>query len=487
MNDKNEWNHTENIEKSEFSGSGTEQTPYTTPDGGNGMHYHASRTHGDWEGSYRAADGRQGEEAEVRRARRGARVSAVLIVVLCIALGFSTGMLGSKLVGYMASEADGVYESPDRTTGDSPKFSTEAEGTASGDRTEQSGSSEGRNPTPTLDKSDSLGQLTWSGSAGKDAYPTLAQAIDSVATTVVEISTETVVGGGWLGNYVSSGAGSGVVISSDGYIVTNNHVIEGADTISVRTSDGTVYTAALIGRDAASDIAVLWVDTKGLALPRAQLGCSADLVVGETVFAIGNPLGSLGGTVTDGIISATARSIAISGQNMTLLQTNAAVNPGNSGGGLFNMAGQLIGVVNAKCSQDDVEGLGFAIPVDTAYEVIDQLIRYGYVRGVVDAGLSLYDVTSSNILSAWRYFNSQYAGVYILESAYTTELMYGDLLYSVDGIRVTTSADVEAILAQYEVGDSITLTVIRGEKEHKVALTLQEYVPSDRNVQFTQK
>jgi serine protease Do len=338
-----------------------------------------------------------------------------------------------------------------------------------------------------MDKSESLGAVSWSGSAGENAYDTMAEAIASVANTVVEISTETVVSGGWLGNYVSSGAGSGVVISTDGYVVTNNHVIEGADNIRVRTVDGAEYVAMLIGRDSASDIAVLWVDTKGEALPAARLGCSADLLVGEQVFAIGNPLGSLGGTVTDGIISATARSIAISGQSMTLLQTNAAVNPGNSGGGLFNMAGQLIGVVNAKCSQDDVEGLGFAIPVDTAYDVIDQLIRYGYVRGVADAGLSLYDVTSSNIVAAWRYFNSSYAGVYILESAYTEELKYGDLLYAIDGVRVQSSSDVESLLAEHEVGDTITLTVVRGEKEYSVELMLREYVPSDLNVKFTQE
>jgi serine protease Do len=315
----------------------------------------------------------------------------------------------------------------------------------------------------------------------------MAEAIDKVQATVVEISTETMVSGGWLGNYVSSGAGSGVVISEDGYIVTNNHVIADADTITVRMTDGSEYSAVLIGRDVATDIAVIWVDTKGVSLQAARLGCSADLIVGEWVFAIGNPLGSLGGTVTNGIISATARGIVIDGQKMTLLQTNAAVNPGNSGGGLFNMAGQLIGVVNAKCSEDDVEGLGFAIPVDTAYEVISQLIEYGYVRGVVDHGLSLYDITSANIMTAWRYFNSSYAGVYILESAHTDELKYGDLLYAIDGVKVASSKEVEAVLSGYEIGDTVTLTVVRAETEYQVELQLKEYVPSDLNVQFTQQ
>jgi serine protease Do len=382
-------------------------------------------------------------------------------------------------------ERDAVTEHSDEQLNSPTQFPTIGDGTNAADQTDLSVNEDDRNPTPQLDKSDSLGKLTYSGSAGANAYSTMAEAIDKVQATVVEISTETMVSGGWLGNYVSSGAGSGVVISEDGYIVTNNHVIADADTITVRMTDGSEYSAVLIGRDVATDIAVIWVDTKGVSLQAAQLGCSADLIVGEWVFAIGNPLGSLGGTVTNGIISATARGIVIDGQKMTLLQTNAAVNPGNSGGGLFNMAGQLIGVVNAKCSEDDVEGLGFAIPVDTAYEVISQLIEYGYVRGVVDHGLSLYDITSANIMTAWRYFNSSYAGVYILESAHTDELKYGDLLYAIDGVKVASSKEVEAVLAGYEIGDTVTLTVVRAETEYQVELTLKEYVPSDLNVQFT--
>jgi serine protease Do len=411
-------------------------------------------------------------------------VTAVMIVALCMALGFGTGMFGSKVMAYL-QERDAVTEHSDEQLNSPTQFPTIGDGTNAADQTGLSVNEDDRNPTPQLDKSDSLGKLTYSGSAGANAYSTMAEAIDKVQATVVEISTETMVSGGWLGNYVSSGAGSGVVISEDGYIVTNNHVIADADTITVRMTDGSEYSAVLIGRDVATDIAVIWVDTKGVSLQAAQLGCSADLIVGEWVFAIGNPLGSLGGTVTNGIISATARGIVIDGQKMTLLQTNAAVNPGNSGGGLFNMAGQLIGVVNAKCSEDDVEGLGFAIPVDTAYEVISQLIEYGYVRGVVDHGLSLYDITSANIMTAWRYFNSSYAGVYILESAHTDELKYGDLLYAIDGVKVASSKEVEAVLSGYEIGDTVTLTVVRAEKEHQVELQLKEYVPSDLNVQFT--
>ncbi len=455
----------------------TEQTSYTTPGGGSGVHY--SRR--EWEGTYHAA-GESGQPP----IHRHKRLMAVLAIALCLALGLGAGMAGS-IIFEMLQAQDSSNDPSSMLSGDVSTVFPGTENIGIIGNHGKTPSESDRNPTPEMNKSDSLGTITYSGSAGDAAYSTLAEAIDRVAETVVEISTETMVNGGWLGNYVRSGAGSGVIVSEDGYIVTNNHVISGADTITVRTTNGKIYTAALIGADAASDIAVLWVDTGEEQLPAAQLGCSADLIVGEPVFAIGNPLGSLGGTVTDGIISATARSITIDGENMTLLQTNAAVNPGNSGGGLFNMAGQLIGVVNAKCSEDDVEGLGFAIPVDTAYEVICELIEYGYVRGVVDTGLTLYDITASNIMVARRYFNSNYAGVYIWESTYSDEFKYGDLLYSIDGTTVASSDEVAAVLKNYEVGDVVTVTVIRGQKKHEIALELREYVPSDLKVQFDQK
>lgn len=350
-----------------------------------------------------------------------------------------------------------------------------------------------RNPAPEMSKNEGLESVDYYGSAGDRAYATLAEAYANVAQTVVEISTETVVSGGWLGNYVSSGAGSGVVISTDGYIVTNHHVIAGADTITVRMNNGDSYEAVLVGSDEASDLAVLWIDVQE-ELKAVQLGCSKDLIVGEPVFAIGNPLGSLGGTLTDGIISATARQIVIDGSNMTLLQTNAAVNPGNSGGGLFNMAGELIGVVNAKCSQDDVEGLGFAIPVDTVYEVVNELIEYGYIRGVVDSGLTLYDVTST--MTAWKNFSSTRLGVYIIGSEYCDDLKYGDYLLNIDGVTVTSGSGAETLLASYSVGDTVTVQVIRlvettqggrrvwTEQTVSVELVLREYVPTDVSVRL---
>ncbi len=316
-------------------------------------------------------------------------------------------------------------------------------------------------------------------SADTNSLP-VATVVYRVADSVVEITTETIVQSGRIGQYVTSGAGSGVIISAEGFIITNNHVISGADSIVVTLTDGTKYAATLIGTDEQSDIALLWIDAGSKKLTVATMGASYDLVVGEDVIAIGNPLGSLGGTVTEGIISATARQISIEGTDMTLLQISAPINPGNSGGGLFNMAGELVGIVNAKCSSDDVEGLGFAIPIDTAYDIICELYRYGYVRGRVTTGLSLVDVSSVNL--ALRYFNSTYTGVYVYESTLTDDLQAGDLILSFDGTEITASSQIKTLLENKKVGDTVEVIVYRSNgrrwEQIRVNLTLGEKQPS---------
>lgn len=451
---------------------------------------------------------------EPSKKKSGGRVALiVLAAMLCVLVCFGAGAMGTLLMEQHLLDrlgdinADNNNEAPDTDAWEGGHAADDAPDTQSPQDTQPSqtpgGSTTGKPSAvtpnwaemPEIDKQQTMGDVGYAGSAGDDAYETLAEAVDMVNETVVEIFTETIVNGGWLGNYIEDGAGSGVVISEEGYIVTNHHVIEGASSIQVRTTDGTIYEAQLVGTDAATDIAVLWVNAPD-GLVSATLGCSADLVVGESVFAIGNPLGSLGGTVTDGIISATARSITVDSMPMTLLQTNAAVNPGNSGGGLFNMAGELIGVVNAKASEDNVEGLGFAIPVDTAYEVICQLIEYGYVRGVVDAGLDLYDVSSANIMAAVRYFGMSHSGTYVMDSIYSDEILFGDLLLKVGDIAVSTSQEAEAAFRTYEIGDTVELTLLRLQSEVRggreyyveakvtVQLTLREYVPEDVGIRF---
>ncbi|MCL2408265.1 MAG: trypsin-like peptidase domain-containing protein [Oscillospiraceae bacterium] len=291
-----------------------------------------------------------------------------------------------------------------------------------------------------------------------------------VTPSVVEIQAEVVTSAGRM-EQVREGAGSGVIISADGYIVTNSHVIADARAINVRLSNGTQHMAEIIADDPRSDLAILKIEADGLT--PAVFGDSSAMVVAEPVFAVGNPLGALGGTMTGGLISATDRDIIIEGQPMTLLQTDAAVNPGNSGGGLFNMNAELIGIVNAKSGGLNVEGLGFAIPTNTASAVISDLFTYGFVRGRVDTGFTLVDIQTPMV--AMRHNVSQ-AGLYIADSVHP-EFRQGDRITSIDGRAVTNLANFNAALASHAVGDSVSITVARGNESVTHSIILAEFRP----------
>ncbi len=318
---------------------------------------------------------------------------------------------------------------------------------------------------------------------------TYIEVIAAVKDSVVEITTEYQITGFF--QYVASGAGSGVIISEDGYVITNNHVIYSsenmkiADSITVRLTDGTEYEAKVVGRDSDEDIAVLKLDPKGAKLTAAVFGDSDKLAQGEEVIAIGNPLGELGGSVTNGIISALDRELTIDGSTMTLLQTNTAVNPGNSGGGLFNMKGELVGIVNAKSSGSDIEGLGFAIPANNAHDIAVQLIENGYVKGKPYIGVSFHEVTDR--YTAYMYYGSQSLGVYVaqaLEGYNENALKKGDRVVDIDGNEVTCYQDIKDIVKETKVGDKLTFSVYRDGKLTKVEVTVFEYVPDETSVDF---
>ena len=298
--------------------------------------------------------------------------------------------------------------------------------------------------------------------------------------SVVEIRTETVTTGKWMQEYITEGAGSGVILTQDGYIVTNNHVIEGASKIKVTLQNGTDYDATLIGTDEKSDIALIKIEAKDLT--PASIGDSDKLVVGEKAVAIGNPLGELGGTVTDGIISALDREVTIDGIKMSLLQTNAAINPGNSGGGLFNGAGNLIAIVDAKSSGEGIEGLGFAIPVNDMTAVVQQLMDYGYVKGYTDTGMTFIDITDTLTAMQYRVNN---LGVYVLkvsgDNALEAGFQAGDFVTKVDGQEVSSSGDIDAIVSAHGVGEQIEFEVYRSRGYLTLTLTLTEYVPESNN------
>ncbi|MDR1573715.1 MAG: trypsin-like peptidase domain-containing protein [Clostridiales Family XIII bacterium] len=297
---------------------------------------------------------------------------------------------------------------------------------------------------------------------------TVAETAAAVKDVVVEITTEIVSRNGRMGQLINTGAGSGVIVSSDGYIVTNNHVVSGAQSITVRLTDGNEYAATVRGMDSKTDLAVLKIGATGLT--PAVLGDSSRLAAGDQAVVIGNPLGELGGTVTGGIISALDREINIDGETISLLQTDAAVNPGNSGGGMFNLYGELVGVVNAKSSGLDIEGIGFAIPVNMVKTVVDELISNGYVKGRLDTGLTLVDI--QNAQTAMMYRVNQ-LGLYISKSS-DDAFRSGDRIIAVNGTAVGGLSDFNAAISGLLAGDTIEITVLRGGKSVTAVITLTE-------------
>lgn len=305
---------------------------------------------------------------------------------------------------------------------------------------------------------------------------TVAQVAESCVDSVVMVNTEAVVTGNWNQSYIRSGAGSGVIVGAEGTIITNHHVVDGADTITVTLTDGTTFPAILVASDAIADIAVIRIDPEDTALTVATVGKTSEVNLGEPVVVIGNPMG-LGSTVTDGIVSALSRAITIDGIPMTLMQTNAEINPGNSGGGLFNTYGRLIGIVNAKASDTDIEGIGFAIPIDYAVEIANQLIDKGYVSGRAVMNVQFLEITDYR--SAIMYKVNRY-GVYVysIPESEDTELQVGDYIVSIDDKNISTVSDIKALLMGHNAGDQVTVEVIRDENRLKLTITLAEDTPN---------
>ena len=339
-------------------------------------------------------------------------------------------------------------------------------------------------PSSTADSaSGSDSSITAASSSGSSL--TTEQVADLVSPSVVVITTEQVVYSqwSWYGqNQVESGAGSGVIISSDGYILTCAHVVDGASTITVTIGDKD-YTATLVGEDTTSDIAVIKIDADGLT--PATVGDSDGLKVGQSVMAVGNPLGELGGTVTGGMISALNRSVTIQGSSsvntMSLIQMDASVSPGNSGGGLFNMNGELVGIVNAKSSSSDAEGLGFAIPINDAIKVAQELLENGYVTGRPYLGITYLAVTDAQTASQ---LGVNAYGVYVVEvvkggPAEKAGLQAGDRIVSVDGTEIASKDDLGTLMQEHAAGDTLSITIARDGQMQTVNVTLGEKTASN--------
>jgi serine protease Do len=307
----------------------------------------------------------------------------------------------------------------------------------------------------------------------------VAGVVEKASGSVVEITTKVTISSPYYGNMISQGSGSGVVLTADGYIVTNNHVVEGATEITVRTSDGTEYAATLVGTDEETDLAVVKIDASGL--PTIDFANSDELKVGEIAIAIGNPQGTLGGTVTSGLVSALNRDLTIGDTAMSnLIQTSAAVNPGNSGGGLFDENGDLIGIVNAKstttASGTVTEGLGFAIPSNTVRNVTDSLIAHGYVTGRPELGISVLEISDSQTAFFYRVDE---LGVYVAAVTKENGLEVGDRIVSIAGKAMQTGTEVKTALAEMAVGDTLTFVVNREGSEVTVQVPVTEKVPEN--------
>ena len=308
---------------------------------------------------------------------------------------------------------------------------------------------------------------------------TTAQVAEMVSPSVVVITTEQVVYSqwSWYGqSQVESGAGSGVIISSDGYILTCAHVVSGATSVKVQLNGSDEsYDATVVGQDPTSDIAVLKINATGLT--PAVIGDSDALAVGEVAVAVGNPLGTLSNTVTDGIVSALNRQVTVQNNDMTLIQTDASISPGNSGGGLFNGNGELIGIVNAKSSYSEAEGIGFAIPINTAMEIGQQLIESGAVARPA-LGIKILDVTDSQTA---QQLGVTTMGVYVVEvtkgsGAEAAGLQVGDRVLAVDDTAVSDSSALKNYLKDKAIGDKVNLQVEREGKVLTLEVTLSSSV-----------
>ncbi len=333
----------------------------------------------------------------------------------------------------------------------------------------------GEAETPTLSTADpsSTPAATVATNTGSGIYDIACQQVVGIKS---EITTTNFFG------MTSSGSvsGSGFVISEDGYIMTNYHVIQDAQQggydINVIFYDGTSYVASVVGFDSDNDVAVLKIDADGLT--PASLGNSDSLTVGDTVFAVGNPLGELAYTMTSGIVSATDRVITTDeSTSINMFQFDAAVNSGNSGGPVYNTFGQVVGVVTAKYSSTGVEGLGFAIPINDAVSIANDLMANGYVTGRAYMGLIPQTITES----AAQYYNMpQGALVYSIEAdacAYAAGVRQGDVIIELDGVAIASAEDLKVQVKSHAAGDSVSLKVSRSGEELTLTITFDEAKP----------
>ena len=395
------------------------------------------------------------EPEEPKKKRRTWLKITALLLALAIVASLGRALLRSAINGLAAHNA----------SGDSAQPAADASGAASAP--ESAGEPYQRELTPlpeTLPTYDSGKTLT-----AQEVYGINVDAVCGIAT---EVTTNV------FGQTASTAVvGSGFVLTEDGYVVTNNHVVEGTDNVSVKLHDGSTYPAEIIGGDSLSDVALLKIEAEGLS--HVAVGDSDAIAVGEGCIAIGNPLGELTFTMTGGYVSALPREINISGKPISMFQTDAAINAGNSGGPLFDMAGNVIGITSAKISGitgsgASIEGVGFAIPINEALRVVYDLQEYGYVRGRAFLGVTVKELDAATADTYGLPVGPIVQSVVADSCADKAGIAVKDIILAFNGRNVKTYTQLMSALNKCSAGDEVTLHIYRAGAELDVTLTLDE-------------
>lgn len=370
-------------------------------------------------------------------------VCCLLTMLLSVAMGGAAGYFVSQMT-HTDTNAQGPY--PDTTVKAAPQKTTE--------ETKPVGN------TPVDEPSPVVGTLTVTEVAQK--------CTKSVVNITIKERSKSYTGGNEYTETVL-GHGTGVIMREDGYIVTCHHVVDGADSIYVTFDDETECEATLVGADERFDLAVIRVDMTGL--PAAEIGDSDEMISGEGVVVIGNPLGEFGSSVSSGVLSAPTREVTIEGVPLRLMQTDAAVNPGNSGGGMFNMHGQWVGMVNAKMSASGIEGIGFAIPLNSILQNIDSIITSGKSSQAAVLGVSTKNSTC--YIDGKNVECLEIVSVKENSAAAEAGLQPGDYLLSVDGKTLDSNDTLALVIKYHSAGDQVEFEVYRGQEKHTVTATLK--------------
>jgi len=303
--------------------------------------------------------------------------------------------------------------------------------------------------------------------------PDIAEVVKEVMPSVVSVTTEMTAYDIFYGEYTQAAAGSGVIIDSEGYVITNNHVVENAKSVEVELSDGRTFAADIVGTDALTDLAVIKADATGL--PYARLGDSSQLAVGDWVVALGNALGE-GISAAQGIVSRLNVSVSVSGNTLrNLIQTTSAINPGNSGGPLVDMAAEVIGITSVKVAEIGIEGMGYAISINSTKPIIEELIHQGYVIRPW-LGVSLYTVTPS--VALWNELSVE-EGALIVEvtensPAEAAGLQQGDVIIEFQDKKVANTDDLLQSILESEIGATVKIAFVRGESTKTTSVQLEE-------------